>query len=25
MGHIYSYTQTDVIARFMRLSGKNVF
>ncbi len=25
MGHIYSYTQTDVIARFMRMSGKNVF
>jgi valyl-tRNA synthetase len=25
MGHIYSYTQTDVIARFQRMSGKNVF
>ncbi|MGE3769868.1 MAG: valine--tRNA ligase [Bdellovibrionales bacterium] len=25
MGHIYSYTQTDVIARFMRMHGKNVF
>lgn len=25
MGHIYSYTQTDVIARFMRMFGKNVF
>jgi valyl-tRNA synthetase len=25
MGHIYSYTQTDVIARFMRMYGKNVF
>jgi valyl-tRNA synthetase len=25
MGHIYSYTQTDVIARFMRMWGKNVF
>jgi len=25
MGHIYSYTQTDVIARFMRMAGKNVF
>ena len=25
MGHIYSYTQTDVIARFERMSGKNVY
>ncbi|HVJ51409.1 MAG TPA: valine--tRNA ligase [Aliidongia sp.] len=25
MGHIYSYTQTDVIARFQRMHGKNVF
>lgn len=25
MGHIYSYTQTDVIARYMRMAGKNVF
>ena len=25
MGHVYSYTQTDVIARFQRMSGKNVF
>jgi len=25
MGHIYSYTQTDIMARFMRMSGKNVF
>ena len=25
LGHIYSYTQTDVIARFQRMSGKNVF
>jgi valyl-tRNA synthetase len=25
MGHIYSYTQTDLIARFQRMAGKNVF
>lgn len=25
MGHIYSYTQADVLARFMRMTGKNVF
>lgn len=25
MGHIFSYTQTDFIARFMRMKGKNVF
>lgn len=25
MGHIFSYTQTDFIARFKRMSGKNVF
>ena len=25
MGHIYSYTQTDFIARFQRMYGKNVF
>jgi len=25
MGHIYSYTQADFIARFQRMSGKNVF
>lgn len=25
MGHIYSYTQTDLIARFQRMMGKNVF
>jgi valyl-tRNA synthetase len=25
LGHVYSYTQTDVIARFERMSGKNVF
>lgn len=24
MGHIYSYTQTDLIARFQRMAGKNV-
>lgn len=25
MGHIYSYTQTDLLARFMRMSGRNVY
>lgn len=25
MGHIFSYTQTDLIARFQRMQGKNVF
>ena len=25
MGHIFGYTQMDVIARFWRMSGKNVF
>lgn len=25
IGHIFSYTQTDIIARFKRLSGYNVF
>jgi valyl-tRNA synthetase len=25
IGHIYSYTQTDLLARFHRMSGKNVF
>ncbi|MEQ9115331.1 MAG: valine--tRNA ligase [Rickettsiales bacterium] len=25
MGHIYSYTQTDIVARYQRMSGKNVF
>ncbi|MGA0163105.1 MAG: valine--tRNA ligase [Bdellovibrionota bacterium] len=25
IGHIFSYTQTDVIARFQRMIGKNVF
>ena len=25
MGHIFSYTQTDFVARFMRMIGKNVF
>ena len=25
IGHIFSYTQTDMIARFQRMSGKNVF
>src|SRR5271156_1329514 len=25
MGHVYSYTQTDVIARFQRMLGRNVF
>jgi valyl-tRNA synthetase len=25
MGHIFSYTQADIIARYQRMSGKNVF
>lgn len=25
VGHVFSYTQTDVIARYMRMSGKEVF
>jgi valyl-tRNA synthetase len=25
MGHIYSYTQTDLTARYMRMAGRNVF
>ncbi len=25
MGHIYSYTQADFVARYQRMSGKNVF
>lgn len=25
IGHVYSYSQTDIIARFMRMHGKNVF
>ena len=25
IGHIFSYTQTDIIARYQRMSGKNVF
>ena len=25
VGHMFSYTQTDVIARYQRMSGKNVF
>lgn len=25
MGHVFSYTQTDFIARFQRMMGKNVF
>lgn len=25
MGHVFSYTQTDIIARFWRSQGKNVF
>ena len=25
IGHVFSYTQTDIIARFQRMQGKNVF
>ncbi len=25
MGHVFSYTQADIIARFQRMNGKNVF
>ena len=25
IGHVYSYTQTDLIARYRRMSGRNVF
>jgi valyl-tRNA synthetase len=25
IGHVYSYTQTDLIARYQRMSGRNVF
>ena len=25
IGHLFSYTQTDILARFQRMSGKNVF
>jgi valyl-tRNA synthetase len=25
IGHVYSYTQTDLLARFQRMTGKNVF
>ncbi|MES2215423.1 MAG: valine--tRNA ligase [Pseudomonadota bacterium] len=25
MGHIFSYTQTDFVVRFMRMRGKNIF
>lgn len=25
IGHIFSYTQTDILARFYRMTGKNVF
>jgi len=25
VGHIFSYTQTDILARFQRMDGKNVF
>ena len=25
IGHVFSYTQTDIIVRFQRMSGKNVF
>ncbi len=25
IGHVFSYTQTDIIVRFQRMSGKNIF
>lgn len=25
MGHVFSYTQADIVARFQRMNGKNVF
>lgn len=25
IGHVYSYTQTDILARYLRMSGRNVF
>ena len=25
IGHVYSYTQTDILARYQRMAGKNVF
>lgn len=25
IGHVFSYTQTDILARFQRMNGKNVF
>ena len=25
IGHVFSYTQTDIIARYQRMKGKNVF
>jgi valyl-tRNA synthetase len=25
IGHVYSYTQTDILARYQRMSGRNVF
>ncbi|MBT7611091.1 MAG: valine--tRNA ligase [Bacteriovoracaceae bacterium] len=25
MGHVFSYTQTDIVARYMRMTGKNIF
>src|SRR5699024_11429134 len=25
VGHVFSYTQTDVLARYQRMSGKSVF
>src|SRR5262249_49783710 len=25
IGHVYSYTQTDILARYQRMAGRNVF
>ena len=25
VGHVFSYTQTDIVARYQRMKGKNIF